>query len=471
MGQVFTSSPCAHTLRTVRTIMDKFHPPMIRSASPLLAILLPLSILLSSEAVAQARLVFNNNGWVRIDNGAWLVLDNGNPNAITTLGTGGNLRSEGELNRIRWRTGTTVGTYVIPYTSAAGKIPFTCQITNAGAGATDRSMVFSTYNHSVGGATWDNYQYRPSDVTHMNNWFTGVEATQNPTPDQSAHVVDRFWIVDHNVAPWAYTGAPAVTMTFNYIPADDVQPGNSAMPQNGITAASVLGAQRFNTPAGLWGDLAPGIGNWAAGTVSNVVVPPADLFRSWTLSDLSTPLPINLTQFDAHCDGRKVVVQWSTASEANVSHFVVERSSNGSDHHVIGEVAAAGNSSTLQHYSFVDPSPEALAIYRIRSVDLDGNQAFSPMRTAGCSEGGGTWIVNAWDDGDALNVVVSAHFAQDHVVRLLDTGGKEVFQLQAVPLGEGLNTVRIPKRGLAEGIYVVRFDGPEGPMARRVPLF
>ncbi|MDX9751749.1 MAG: hypothetical protein RBT71_11755 [Flavobacteriales bacterium] len=418
---------------------------------------------------AQARLVLNNNGWVRIDNGAWLVIQNGNPNAITTLGTGGNIRSEGEFNRIRWQTGANTGTYVIPFSSDAGKIPFTCEITAAGAGAADRSMVFSTYNHHVGGATWDNYQYRPSDVTHMNNWFTGVETTQLPTPDQSAHVVDRFWIVDHGVAPWQFTGAPAVTMEFTYIPTDDIHAGNAA--NGGITAASPLGAQRFNTPAQLWGDLAPGIGTPIPSGVSNVVVPPAEMFRSWTLSDLSTPLPVMLTHFDAQCAGTHVVVEWRTASEENVSHFVVERSTDGSTHEAIGQVAATGSIGTMQEYTFVDPAPVPLAYYRVRTVDMDGTDARGPMRTAGCDADGGTYIVTAWDEGDALNVVVNAHFDQDHVVRLFDASGKEVRHLRSVPLSEGPNTVRIPKRGIAEGIYVVRFDGPQGPMARRVPLF
>ena len=40
---------------------------------------------------AQARLVLNNNGYINIENSAYLVVDNNNANAITTLGTGGNL--------------------------------------------------------------------------------------------------------------------------------------------------------------------------------------------------------------------------------------------------------------------------------------------------------------------------------------------------------------------------------------------
>ena len=39
-----------------------------------------------------------------------------------------------------------------------------------------------------------------------------------------------------------------------------------------------------------------------------------------------------------------------------------------------------------------------------------------------------------------------------------------------IPLAEGQNTLTIPTYSLAFGVYTVRFDGPEGPMARRVVL-
>ena len=135
---------------------------------------------------AQARLVLNNNGWVRIDNGAWVVVMNPTPTGIQTLGTGGNIRSEGELNRVRWNIQGNTGIYTVPFTGASGvKIPLTCQVTGAGTGPASASLTFSTYNHSIGTDTWDNDLYRPEDVTHMNNWDTGVEPTPTATTPTS----------------------------------------------------------------------------------------------------------------------------------------------------------------------------------------------------------------------------------------------------------------------------------------------
>lgn len=436
--------------------------------SPKAAIAAVLLLAGGSLCAQPARLVLNNGGWVRIDNGAWVVVMNSAPTGIQTLGTGGNLRSEGEFNRVRWNIQNQTGTYVLPYTNTLGNaIPFTCQVTGAGTGTGNASLTFSTYNHRVGANTWDNDLYRPSDVTHMNNWDTGVEPTPIAT-NESGHVVDRFWMVDYgtvaSTAPYAYGTPPTVTLGFTYIPTDDVQPGNI------ITAATPLGAQRFNAAPQLWGDLAPGFGTWAAGSVTNVAVPTGHFFRSWTLSDLGNPLPVELVQFASACEGGRVTLTWVTASEQNNEAFIIERSTDNVNFEAIGTVAGAGHSFSPIHYSFVDHDPPGLAYYRLRQMDTDGRESLSWVSVAGCDDDGITTIVNAWDDGTDLNVVVSANGDQDHLVRLFDAGGKEVWNRTTVALPDGLSTVRIPKQHLAMGVYVVRFDGPEGPMARRVAL-
>ncbi|MBK6368656.1 MAG: hypothetical protein IPF64_02215 [Flavobacteriales bacterium] len=62
------------------------------------------AFVLASALFGQARLVLNNNAFVRIDGGAWVVLEEPTPVALQTLGTGGNIVSEDEFNRIRWRS-------------------------------------------------------------------------------------------------------------------------------------------------------------------------------------------------------------------------------------------------------------------------------------------------------------------------------------------------------------------------------
>lgn len=419
----------------------------------------------SAWAFGQARVVINNDAWVRIDNSAWVVVEEPSSAGIQTLGTGGNIRSEGEFNRIRWQIRNTTGTYLLPFTTANGvKMPFTYEAVGGASNEAQASICFSTYNYgALAGTNWNNDLYRPSDVTHMHNYWTGAPV------NNSDNVVDRFWIVDPGASGYAYGTRPAIRLGFTYDPgagAGEVRPGNA------ITSVSPVGAQRFNAPLGQWGDFWPA-GTFAAGavnTVTNVNVPAADFFRSWTLSNILEPLPVELLRFDAECLAGRVQVAWSTVSEQGVGRFVIERSPDGLAFEEIGSVAVTGNSSTLAHYAFTDDRPLGLGYYRLRTMDLDGSRSLSQVVAAPCGTGA-LAITSAWHDGDALRFTISSPRDQTAALMVLDASGKLVGSLQRMVLSEGSSTFALDRRGLATGIYVLSIAAEDGPLVRRVPLY
>lgn len=90
-------------------------------------------------------------------------------------------------------------------------------------------------------------------------------------------------------------------------------------------------------------------------------------------------LPIELVRFEglAQSDGNSL--SWTTASEQNSAYFLVERSADQVAFQAIGSVAAAGSSSALIDYDFLDASaPNGLSYYRLRMVDRNGSEEFSP---------------------------------------------------------------------------------------------
>ncbi len=90
-------------------------------------------------------------------------------------------------------------------------------------------------------------------------------------------------------------------------------------------------------------------------------------------------LPIELLTFDgmALTDGN--LLEWSTATERNSSHFLVERSTDGIMFEPIGSVPAAGESTQLHHYELLDPeAPSGVAYYRLLMIDRDGAEGISP---------------------------------------------------------------------------------------------
>jgi hypothetical protein len=417
--------------------------------------------------------VFNPDANIATNPGTYLVIDNSATTGITQLVTQNPpiIKSETEQNKIRWATGATIGTYVIPFSTGGwptdAAIPLTVQKTSAGTGA--GSIIFSTYN-SLGKTTgaptasgWNNDNYRPSDVTHMHDEPTGL--TNN-----SGNAVDRFWIIDAGEGSYAYGTKPAVNITFGLDPRETQLngiPGNDPLLD---ANAGYLVAQRFNSGTNQWYDIAP-LGAQAGNTVTGVIPPGSgDFFRSWTLSNSLLPLPITLVAWDGQCEGKVVVLKWTTASEQDNHYFTIEKSRDANDWSAIGTVPGAGNSSSMISYTFTDDGVQGLAYYRLRQTDINGTTTVSNTIAAGCGAENGTAIVNAWDDGDYLNLVVSSTLDAVYDLILMDPQGKVMTTRASQVINTGSTTLRVDKRGVATGIYMVQLFNSTNMMSRRVHL-
>lgn len=99
---------------------------------------------------------------------------------------------------------------------------------------------------------------------------------------------------------------------------------------------------------------------------------------TWGFTGTGIILPIELAELAASYNGKNVVVEWSTASEQNNDYFTIQRTHDGRDFEDIGKVSGAGNSSTLQQYSFNDPFPyRGTSYYRIKQTDYNGEFEYS----------------------------------------------------------------------------------------------
>ena len=93
-------------------------------------------------------------------------------------------------------------------------------------------------------------------------------------------------------------------------------------------------------------------------------------FRDLTTT---TPLPIELLEFEAVKDGNRVRLNWVTATEINNDYFTIERSSNGIDFEPIILHEGAGNSQQVIEYERFDDRPMiGRNYYRIKQTDFDG---------------------------------------------------------------------------------------------------
>ncbi|MEO7312861.1 MAG: choice-of-anchor J domain-containing protein [Chitinophagaceae bacterium] len=99
-------------------------------------------------------------------------------------------------------------------------------------------------------------------------------------------------------------------------------------------------------------------------------------------------LPVTITKINAILTGKMVLVNWTTATEINSSHFVIERSVDGVHFESLGQVAGAGNSVGVRNYQFTDLLPaQGYNYYRIKLVDIDNRFAYTPIAKVLVSNG------------------------------------------------------------------------------------
>ncbi len=112
--------------------------------------------------------------------------------------------------------------------------------------------------------------------------------------------------------------------------------------------------------------------------VSTPVSIPVSIIQKITFSNSS--LPLRWVSFTLTNEKAQVKLNWKTENEVNTSHFIIERSVDGSTYESIGQVAA--NNGTSSSYSFTDVSPKTgISYYRLKQIDADGKYVYSTVLT------------------------------------------------------------------------------------------
>ena len=92
-------------------------------------------------------------------------------------------------------------------------------------------------------------------------------------------------------------------------------------------------------------------------------------------------LPVELISFTGKKQTNSNMLYWSTASEHNTSHFIIEKSEDGVVWNNVGLVQSAGNSTQRLDYSLEDKNvSQVINYYRLRQYDIDGaDDVYGPI--------------------------------------------------------------------------------------------
>jgi len=94
----------------------------------------------------------------------------------------------------------------------------------------------------------------------------------------------------------------------------------------------------------------------------------------------TTPVPVTWLSFEGAITDHGVLLTWSTASELNNDHYIIQRSSNGQEFDQFGITPGVGTSQQINTYSYLDAELKSEAMYyRLKQVDFDGNYSYSKI--------------------------------------------------------------------------------------------
>jgi hypothetical protein len=100
-------------------------------------------------------------------------------------------------------------------------------------------------------------------------------------------------------------------------------------------------------------------------------------------ASVNTAKPVSFTAAVNNTNTNKIDLKWSTETETNLSHFIVERSVDGTNFSDAALVFAYGNTSAKSDYAFADNISKlqsTVVYYRITSIGADGKNQYSDIR-------------------------------------------------------------------------------------------
>lgn len=394
-----------------------------------------LCLLANSFLQAQGRLVLNGAS-LTISNGAFLVVDNPAPEAISR--NSGYIYSEGENNRIKWNMGTTAATYTVPFGYNGSFIPVSF---SKSGGSGSGSFVFSTYHTG-----WKNSDYLPAGIAGMGGQMS----------DQSQFAIDRFW----QVSAEGYSVKPALTnLIFSYADAEHQAAGNSIMEMN-------LRAQQYNTVRDGWDPVqAGGTINTTTNSVTVATVPSDGQFKWWTLMDQLNPLSASPLAFTAVASGNSVVAAWKVNGETPGVKYILQRSKTGLAYENVATLNGTGGAGE-NRYAYRDTAAySGQSFYRVRMEERNQPPYYSSVQTVWLKQQVSFVVYPNPVLTKELTVQLPRSLQTAGSIQVIHSSGKAV-ATYAIAAGQEKVLLRLPST-LPAGIYWCRLQAASGVVSQQ----
>lgn len=167
------------------------------------------------------------------------------------------------------------------------------------------------------------------------------------------------------------------------------------------------------------------------------------------------PLPVELLSFHAEPESKRIKLLWTTSSEKNTTHFVVEKSADARHFTELGTVKARGSLYHSAHYTLHDETPSTgLSYYRLKQTERDGRYSYSNTIAVGFEQEEELMVFpNPSPQGNVLYLSMSKGASGQAEISVFDMTGKVVFSQSSL-----IETGQVLELGtsLPRGIYLLR---------------
>ncbi len=173
-------------------------------------------------------------------------------------------------------------------------------------------------------------------------------------------------------------------------------------------------------------------------------------------------LPIELLSFSGKPIGNAIEIFWATATEINNDFFTIERSTNGNDFDLVGNIDGAGTSYTTNNYFFIDENPNfGTSYYRLKQTDFDGHFEYSEIIAVKSNiqyplDKEIKVIPNPVMTGQGFTIELPGIYKMEKIsIRIYNSFGKIVFETSAVSSSQEVLVTADSQINLPAGIYFV----------------
>lgn len=181
------------------------------------------------------------------------------------------------------------------------------------------------------------------------------------------------------------------------------------------------------------------------------------------------PVPVELVSFTGTATDQGVVLRWQTASEQQASSFEVERSTDGKQFKRLVSVPAAGTSTSLRTYKYLDGTAgPGQHFYRLHQLDFDGTAAYSPVVPVRVQPLIAPLFTSAYPMpfGTQLTLQLPQPLAAGSTATFTDAQGRTAYT--AALHGEGRQVPLPVPASLASGTYVLTVRSAGKQTSQRV---